>query len=365
MKKHWFAITITVAAATTALLVLFGLIGGAGSGLSAPVLATPHSLTVTDVAPAAAPNDIDTPIVIHGTGFTAALSGTVVITVPTVTLGDEALLGVIWVNTTTLSATVPWGMVPQVYTLTVVNPDGVSATLANAFTVTQGIGIFTTEGPYGGNIRDFYKKPGTPTTIYALVRDVGLFISENAGELWRLIYTGEDWATGQDSFVFDAQDPDVIYLGPHLARTMDGGQTWERLRIFPDIPGGWPCSMDFPATHPSLGQVVYAGVGCGGIDPAPGEAGVFRSDDYGETWITKTNGITDTNIWALAIHPKPCWQEPAMGFYIHPWMAAIVGVCRNISPALSPGSTSIPMNLWKPGLPRLHTPKSTCCAAPI
>jgi photosystem II stability/assembly factor-like uncharacterized protein len=303
MKKQWFAITITVATATTALLVLFGLIGGTGSGISAPVLAAPHSLTVTDVAPAAAPNDIDTPIVIHGTGFTAALSGAVVITAPTVTLGDEALPGVIWVNTTTLSATVPWGMGPQVYSLTVVNPDGISATLASAFTVTNGIGVFTTNGPYGGDIRDMYKKPGTPTTVYALVTQVGLFVSENAGERWELIYNGEGWCAGH-SFVFDAQDSDVIYLGSQLARTMDGGETWERLWIFPDIPGGWPCSIDIPVAHPSLGQVVYGGVGCDGIDPAPGEAGVFRSDDYGETWITKTNGMTDTNIWALAIHPN-------------------------------------------------------------
>ena len=73
MKKQWFAITITVATAATALLVLLGLIGNSGSGISTSALAAPLSLTVTAVDPAAAPNDIDSPIVIQGSGFSATL----------------------------------------------------------------------------------------------------------------------------------------------------------------------------------------------------------------------------------------------------------------------------------------------------
>ena len=49
------------------------------------------------------------------------------------------LTNVTWVNSTTLTATVPWGIDPGTYDLTVVNPDG-SDTMADAFTVTQGIG---------------------------------------------------------------------------------------------------------------------------------------------------------------------------------------------------------------------------------
>ncbi len=47
------------------------------SEFSTPALAAPLSLTVTAVDPAVAPNDLDTLIMITGTGFTA---------VPTVTL---------------------------------------------------------------------------------------------------------------------------------------------------------------------------------------------------------------------------------------------------------------------------------------
>ena len=140
MKKQWFAITITVATATTALLVLFWWMGTISSGISTPALAAPAdqgvlSPTVTDVDPTGAPNDLDTPMVITGTGFSAELSGTLVITQPTVYLGAVSLEDVGWVSSATLTATVPWGLDPGVYTLTVVNPDTQSGSLPDAFTV--------------------------------------------------------------------------------------------------------------------------------------------------------------------------------------------------------------------------------------
>jgi len=296
MKKQWFAVTITVATATTALLVLFWLMGDTGFGISTPALAAPLSLTVTAVDPAVAPNDLDTPIIITGTGFVAELSGTLVITQPTAYLGATALDDVSWVSTTTLSATIPWGLIPDIYSLTVVNPDGISSTLQNAFTVTNGIGVFTTGGPYGGNVFGIEQKPGTPTTVYALASGVGLFVSKDAGAHWELSMVNNPL-----DLAFDAQDGNVIYSGSDtwLYRTMDGGDTWEAL------PQIYPGQQVYPAAHPSSAGVVYLGIGsCVGAPPLlPGEGGVFCSDDYGMTWITKTTGMTDTDVWSLAIHP--------------------------------------------------------------
>jgi len=303
MRKQWFAITITVATATTALLVLFWLMGDISSGISTPALAAPLSLTVTAVDPAVAPNDIDTPIVIQGTGFTATLSGTEVITAPTVYLGDEGLTDVTWVDTTTLSATVPWGLIPDIYPLTVVNPDGISATLQSAFTVTEGFGVFTTDGPYGGDLVDIQKKPGTPTTVFALCSGVGLFVSEDSGGEWELVYS-VDWMT---SLAFDSQDTDVMYLGTwradEFARSMDGGQTWEIVPQICEPENG--TYRSYPATYPTAepGEV-FVGVGHPQGELLPGEGGVFCSDDYGATWITKTNGMTDTDVQSIAIHPN-------------------------------------------------------------
>ena len=303
MKKQWFAITLTVATATTALLVLFWLMGDTGFGISTPALAAPLSLTVTAVDPAVAPNDLDTPIIITGTGFAAELSGTLVITQPTAYLGTTALDDVSWVSTTTLSATVPWGFAPKVYSLTVVNPDGISATLQNAFTVTNGIGVFTTGGPYGGYVVGVEKKPGTPTTVYALAMDVGLFVSGNSGGAWELVYPIDYMSR----LVFDSQDADVMYLGAwrsdQFARSLDGGQTWETP---PQIPFPYPGhgNSSYPATHPTDAGKVFLGIGHAFGELPPGEGGIYRSDDYGMTWMTKTNGMTDTQVQAIAIHPN-------------------------------------------------------------
>ena len=302
MKKRWFALTITLATAITALLMLFWLVEDTGSGISTPVLAAPLSLTVTVVDPAVAPNDLDTPSVIHGTGFTATLSGTVELTAPTVYLGDDALPGVIWANTTTLSATVPWGFAPEVYTLTVVNPDGISATLQNAFTVTEGFGEFVTGGPYGGTSVQLALNPGVSSTVYASMFGAGLFISENAAENWEPIHD-HDWPIQLD---FDSQDPNVLYFGADsndMYRSMDNGASWER--ISEDFHTQHGCFRTYPAAHPSQTGTVYFGMGgCAGIHLMPGEGSVFYSTDYGNTWITRTQGLSDLDIQSLAIHPN-------------------------------------------------------------
>ena len=88
MKKQWLAIPITLATAITTLFVLFWWMGETASGISSPAQAAPAelvalSLIVTDVDPRVAPYDLDTPIVITGTGFTVELSGKLFITKPT------------------------------------------------------------------------------------------------------------------------------------------------------------------------------------------------------------------------------------------------------------------------------------------
>ena len=137
------------------------------------VLADSIVPTVIAVDPATAANDIDTPVTITGAGFSA---------VPTASLGSTALKDVTWVSSTTLTATVPWGLDPGTYTLTVVNPDGGTATLASAFTVTQGIGQWNGGNLFGGEVRQILMKPDDPNTLYAPAYGItGLFRSEDAG----------------------------------------------------------------------------------------------------------------------------------------------------------------------------------------
>jgi hypothetical protein len=106
--------------------------------------------TIFAVAPSQAPNNIDHTIVISGVNFEAVLSGTNVLTVPQIALDNYNLPSVGGVNSAPLTSTVPWGLDPGVYTLTVSNPNGAYDWLTNAFSVEQAIGVWTSGGPYGG-----------------------------------------------------------------------------------------------------------------------------------------------------------------------------------------------------------------------
>lgn len=142
MKRKWFATVTAVVTSAAALLVLLCVMGRASLGVPGPALAASLDAapTVTGVEPDSASNDLDTPIAITGTGFTAGA---------TALLDGTSLDNVGWASSTRLTATVPWGLDPGVYTLTVVNPGGESGSLPNGFTVTQGFGVWTTGGRMG------------------------------------------------------------------------------------------------------------------------------------------------------------------------------------------------------------------------
>jgi hypothetical protein len=272
MKRQWLALVLVVLSLTA---VAMGLVCVAD--LSLVWAASPEQApTIIEVDPSSAPNDLDTPIVITGTGFAA---------VPTVTLGSTVLEEVGWASSATLTATVPWGLITGTYTITVVNPGGESDDLPNAFTVTQGFGVWATGGPYGGGILGLVLHPVTPTTVYALAKNAGLFASFDAAATWEPILL----AATPDLLVFDAVDPEVMYFGQPFLRTKDGGSTWES--IVP--PGGYGAL--YPAAHPTTPGVVYVG--------SSARPGLFRSDDYGDTWVTLTVGPTDTLVTTIAFHP--------------------------------------------------------------
>lgn len=248
--------------------------------------------TVTAVRPDQSPNDLDTPVVISGTGFTA-ISGTYVITPPLVYLGDTTLENVTWVESATLGAVVPWGLVPGVYTLTVINPDGGTGFLPNAFTVTQGIGVWQTGELYGGEFIQVTFNPANPDIMYAQSAGAGLFRSRDHGVTWSLTYN-----RGQGDLAVSPAAPDRIYMQGAwaLQRSDDQGDTWVTLQPpYSDVPVHYT-----PLPHPTEPDTVYAAATSHIVDA---QLGVVKSIDAGQTWITLTNGLTDTRVTALAFHP--------------------------------------------------------------
>jgi photosystem II stability/assembly factor-like uncharacterized protein len=246
--------------------------------------------TVTAIAPQSAFNDVDTHVIITGAGFAPT---------PTVTLGATLLEDVTWISSTQVTALIPWGMDSGRYGLTVTNPEpgASSAVLSDVFTVTQGFNVWTTGGPYGGHIQELVLNPVTPTTVYAVVANIGVFASYDAAATWQMILRN-DWLT---RISFDAGDSEVTYIGGDgsLLRTMDGGGTWQEITP----PAVWTQSWKLyrPIAHPTLPGVIYTGKR---VPREPDEeGGLYWSDDYGTTWETRTTGLTDTHVIDIVFHP--------------------------------------------------------------
>jgi photosystem II stability/assembly factor-like uncharacterized protein len=279
MKKQWFALTaVGLAWAAVALVLVCGgdLAGREyvpGQAWAAGPEAEP---SITEVEPLSAPNDLDTPIVIVGAGFEAGAA---------VWLDGASLADVAWPSAARLEATVPWGMGPGVYTVTVVNPGGESGLLTDAFTVTQGIGEWNAGGLYGGEIEQVVLNPITPTTVYAVADKVGIFRSRDGGEAWSLVH-----APNANDLAIDPVHPEILYWGTGgFYRSDDEVDSWHYLD---DV-------VNQPFPHPSLSGTLYAtkrwDFGGGG--------GLWKSTDYGQTWVTATNGLTDTAVTGLVFHP--------------------------------------------------------------
>ena len=244
---------------------------------------------VTAIDPSSALNDLNVSVVITGTNFTAALSGTQVLAAPSAYLGSTALEDVTWVNSTTLTATVPWGMNSGVYTLTVSNPNGGSGSLPDAFTVMQGIGTWATGGPYGGSIYTLELGENDHKTLYATVINVGLFRSRTGGASWQLILNGIGW---ENAVTVDPTDPGRIYMAKRskgLYRSDDGGDTWTGLPL--PIPGTPPYRLR-AFVNPHDGAL-YGALSSGSYDSTCNAGcGLFKYDPASQTWRRlQTTGV--------------------------------------------------------------------------
>ena len=274
MKRQYLALVLVVLSLSA---VAMGLVCSADLSGPAWAAAPEAEPTIIEVDPSSAPNDLDTPIVITGTNFEDGAD---------VLLDGTSLEDVSWAGDTRLEATVPWGLDPGVYALNVANPGGGSATLAEAFTVTQGIGVWHVARFYGGSIKPVVVNPVTPATVYAVGdRHVGIFRSRDGGENWSFVFSPD-----AHDLVIDPITPTTIYWGNGgLYRSDDEGDSW----IYLDGP------QNIPYPHPTLSQTLYATDWDGGWS----SSGLWKSTDRGQTWVTATNGLTDTAVTGLVFHP--------------------------------------------------------------
>lgn len=165
--------------------------------------------------------------------------------------------------------------------------------------------IFT--GPHAGD-------------VYVGTQPAGLFHSKDDGRTWQEIDSfahapdAERWCVPVKprqpgrarALVVDRADPQRIWVGVEVGgvvSTKDAGVTW---RV--DLPGNNP-DIHMMVAHPAEPSVLFASTGYGRIDGVAehieGNAGMFRSDDAGASWVYAWRGVTPRYARPLCIDPRP------------------------------------------------------------
>lgn len=142
--------------------------------------------------------------------------------------------------------------------------------------------------------------PQSPDVLYAASNGV-ILKSRDRGQTWqevpllaangdRVYMNGNgEWRWAGERLAVDPHDSRILYFGSRqdgLYRSADGAQTWQRVTTFPTV-GTAPGGIAFVVFDPASGargqasQRIYAGV----IG-----AGVYRSEDGGQTWDKLTDG---------------------------------------------------------------------------
>ena len=166
-------------------------------------------------------------------------------------------------------------------------------------------GGFTVLGPGGGGAT--YNptiSPHDPNTVLVSCDMTGAYITHDGGQSWRMF----NLRGTVSSFAFDPKNANTIYvLSTGLWRSQDGGETWKLLYPKPGSVKGIQMNSDHAderivADPNPLGKITAFA-----IDPANSKrlyaagAGLFVSDDSGETWQHESDlAEPATGIWASA-----------------------------------------------------------------
>jgi len=205
-------------------------------------------------------------------------------------------------------------------------------------------------------VADIKIHPLNSTLVVAAGRSPGIAVSTDGGTSW---IKRSPFGAAASVLALDPKNTETLYVAPGhegaeqgIAKSTDLGRTWKRMNsglgrrsisaiwvdqknssillagtgsgsIFRSTNGGqdWQdSSTGLPLTGP-IATITCAAGTTGPLfaavldytPPSAADGGVFRSDDRGQTWISKSTGLTATYVVAVTVDPVNVQRVYAVG----------------------------------------------------
>jgi len=136
-------------------------------------------------------------------------------------------------------------------------------------------------------------------TFYRSEPGAGIYKSSNGGDTWMPVNHGlEKTSLKFEVLLMDKDDSNVLYTGPFrggagMYKTVNGGQNWYRTTF--DNSGWWTKGFDNTwAIAEGADSKLYVATW----------KGIYRSDDGGETWLARSQGLGNVIVYDIAVDPK-------------------------------------------------------------
>jgi photosystem II stability/assembly factor-like uncharacterized protein len=170
----------------------------------------------------------------------------------------------------------------------------------------------------GGRIESIAVPAGETTTFYVGAGSGNLWKTENNGTTWTPIFEDQSTFTIGDVAVAES-DPDVVwvgtgevlmarssYAGTGVFRSLDGGESWEKILFINDRAGAVDLVMD-PTDPNTLFATTWERTRKAWGHTASGEgSGIYKTTDGGLTWERLTNGFpTGQGVGRIAVDVSP------------------------------------------------------------